>query len=238
MKGVGVVVIVGLVDAVLEPAAAAMHQLQAGEKLIHNRTVGGTTVTVLHEEFQDVDSHEIVVVVDDAVAPRRAEPAGDEILVVLRERSPKLIGSDLERDGEQADLDVMLMVVCVGAPILLALGIGADHQARPKPGGDFLARSLIVRIRRGLQPMGCEQERTGEGLQPVGLEVVVAGGAFDVEVGATRLHEGGERFEQPAGGVLPVTVGFRYHGCGCVGMTKVALFNHAVNGHSATATAG
>jgi len=211
MKGVGVVVIVGLIHPVLEPAAAAVHQLQPGEKLIHNRTVGGATVAVLHEKFQDVDSHEIVVVVDDAVAARRAQPAGDEILFVLRERIPKLFRSELERDGQQANLDMMLMIVRVRPPIMLALGIGSDHQARAKPGGNFLAQSRIVGTRHGLQPMRRQQQRAGEGLQPVGLGIVIARRAFDVEVGLARLHEGGERFEELPGGLLPMAVGFGNH---------------------------
>jgi hypothetical protein len=77
MESVGVVVVVGLIDAVLEPAAAAVHEFEAVEEFLDDGAVGAAGVAVGPEELEDVDAHEVVVVVDDAVAAGGAEPAGD-----------------------------------------------------------------------------------------------------------------------------------------------------------------
>ena len=110
MEGVGVVVIVGLVDAVLKPAAAAVHGLQLVEVRGDHGPVGAVGEVLLPEKLENVHRHEQVVVVDDAAAAAGGKPAADLRLFVRRERCPQVAGGELECDGHQAHLDMVLMV--------------------------------------------------------------------------------------------------------------------------------
>ena len=117
VKRVGVVVIEGLVDAVLEPAAPAVHRLELIEMRGDNGPIGAVRVAVRPEEFEDVHGHEEMVVVDDAAATTGREPAGDVVLFGAGERRPEIAPGNLQCDGEQAHLHVMLVVAGVGPPV-------------------------------------------------------------------------------------------------------------------------
>ena len=88
VKRVGVVVIIGLVDTILEPSSATVHAFETIEERIYDYAVSRTTVTFGDEEFQNMDSHEVMVVVYDSITPSGAEPVSDPIFVLLTERFP------------------------------------------------------------------------------------------------------------------------------------------------------
>src|SRR5678815_2509267 len=58
MKRVRIVMIEGLVDAVLEPATAALHGLELVQMRLDHRAIGATRIAVLPEELENVNGHE------------------------------------------------------------------------------------------------------------------------------------------------------------------------------------
>ena len=74
---------------------------------------------------------------------------------------------------------------------------------------------------------GRQEERAGETLATVGWGVVVAGGAGEGEAGVAGRHERGERFEEAAGGGLPVEAGGgERHGLQRVGLAPRRGLRH------------
>ena len=57
--------------------------------------------------------------------PRGAEPGADAGAVGGGKRVPEFGAGELEGDGHEAHLDVVLVVVGVGAPVFGGIGIGA-----------------------------------------------------------------------------------------------------------------
>ena len=213
--------VVGLVDAVLEPAAAAIHGFKLIEVRGDDRAVAAMTVAVPPEKLENVHGHKEVVVIHDAAAAARAEPAGKLVAGGGRERGPELGGGDLEGDREQAHFDVMLVVAGVGPPVVRAGRIAAGDQAGAEPGGDALAESVILGAGGivggqggALEVVGGEGEGAGEGFEAIGLGVVIAGRPRDGQLGAAGRHERGERVEQASSLALPMAVG---GGCGIGG---------------------
>ena len=60
---------------------------EAIEEFVDDRTIGAAGVAVGPEKLEDVHAHEVVVVVNDAVAAGGAEPAGD---LVARVSAPRI----------------------------------------------------------------------------------------------------------------------------------------------------
>ncbi len=79
MEGVRVVVVVGLIDAVLEPTAATVHGLELVEVGADHRAIRAMSVAVPAQKLEDVHGHEQVVVVHDPAAAGGGQPGGDQI---------------------------------------------------------------------------------------------------------------------------------------------------------------